>query len=60
MSSATRIENMQLKDKLHKLLLFIEREGYRKCDIPACNCGSWHKVEKDIRLGNEFTGENEL
>ena len=22
---------------------FLRREGYRACDIPACNCGSWHK-----------------
>lgn len=22
---------------------FLEREGYRYCDIPACNCGSWHQ-----------------
>lgn len=22
---------------------FLEHEGYRRCDIPACNCGSWHK-----------------
>jgi hypothetical protein len=21
---------------------FILREGYRRCDISACNCGSWH------------------
>ena len=21
---------------------FIRREGYRRCDIAACNCGSWH------------------
>lgn len=21
---------------------FIGREGYRRCDIAACNCGSWH------------------
>lgn len=21
---------------------FLRREGYRRCDIPACNCGSWH------------------
>ena len=26
-----------------KALAFLEREGYRRCDIPACNCGSWHK-----------------
>ena len=23
---------------------FIAREGYRRCDIPACNCGSWHDM----------------
>lgn len=22
---------------------FIERLGYRHCDIAACNCGAWHK-----------------
>lgn len=21
---------------------FLERNGYRKCDIPSCNCGSYH------------------
>ena len=21
---------------------FIRKEGYRRCDIPACNCNSWH------------------
>jgi hypothetical protein len=21
---------------------FILRAGYRRCDVPACNCGSWH------------------
>ena len=27
----------------------LERDGYRRCDIPACNCGSWHRPmsEKD-------------
>lgn len=24
---------------------FIAREGYVRCDIPACNCGSWHPRE---------------
>ena len=23
---------------------FLEREGYRRCDISACNCGSWHRA----------------
>ena len=22
---------------------FLESEQYRRCDIAACNCGSWHK-----------------
>lgn len=22
----------------------LERNGFRRCDIPACNCGSWHQV----------------
>ena len=22
---------------------FLRREGYRACDVAACNCGSWHK-----------------
>ena len=25
---------------------FLLREGHRFCDIPDCNCNSWHKVEK--------------
>jgi hypothetical protein len=24
---------------------FIRHLGFRRCDIPACNCGSWHKWE---------------
>lgn len=28
-----------------KQAAFLERQGYRRCDIPACNCGSWHKWE---------------
>ncbi|MCP4897850.1 MAG: DUF550 domain-containing protein [bacterium] len=33
------------RDEYFKLLAFLEREGYRKCDIAACNCGSWHKPD---------------
>jgi len=22
---------------------FLEREGYRRCDMAACNCGLWHQ-----------------
>lgn len=27
---------------------FLEREGYRRCDRPACNCGSWHREAEPI------------
>lgn len=30
--------------------LFLERHGYRRCDIPACNCGSWHGGYANERL----------
>lgn len=25
----------------------LERDGYRRCDTPACNCGSWHRHAKE-------------
>lgn len=35
------------REQLIDLLL---REGYRPCDIPACNCGSWHGGHASQRL----------
>lgn len=29
---------------------FLWRHGYRRCDIPACNCGSWHGGHANMRL----------
>lgn len=29
---------------------FLRRHGYRRCDIPACNCGSWHGGHANARL----------
>ncbi|MBK8189035.1 MAG: hypothetical protein IPK79_01115 [Vampirovibrionales bacterium] len=29
---------------------FLRRRGYRRCDIPACNCGSFHGGHADDRL----------
>ena len=29
---------------------FMIRQGYRFCDIAACNCGSWHGGHADNRL----------
>ena len=34
-----------LRDALERAESFIAREGYRRCDVPACNCGSWHPSE---------------
>lgn len=38
-------ELRQARDECRKMAAFLERQGYRKCDIQACNCGSWHKWE---------------
>jgi hypothetical protein len=32
-----------LKEENEKLRWFLIREGYVRCDSPACNCESWHK-----------------
>ena len=32
-----------IRQRQNKAEDFLTREGYRACDIPACNCGSWHK-----------------
>lgn len=32
-------------------LTFLERRGYRRCDIMACNCNSWHGGHAEQRLG---------
>ena len=37
---AERIE--ALEEGRRNALHFIEQRGYRRCDIPACNCNSWH------------------
>lgn len=29
---------------------FIEQKGYRRCDIPACNCPYWHGGNAETRL----------
>jgi hypothetical protein len=29
---------------------FLRARGYYRCDIPACNCGSWHGGHAESRL----------
>lgn len=33
-----------------RALDFLERRGYRRCDMPACNCNSWHQGHAEARL----------
>lgn len=37
-------ERDESRAEKYELLLVLERHGFRRCDIPACNCGSWHQV----------------
>lgn len=34
----------RLTRELDELKTFLLRSGFRRCDIPACNCNSWHHV----------------
>jgi len=34
-------ERLQRGDSAQEVL---RRLGYAFCDVPACNCGSWHKL----------------
>lgn len=42
---------MDLQAEIDKLRGFIESRGYRRCDVPACNCGSYHGGHATQRLG---------
>jgi hypothetical protein len=33
-----------LQQRLDKAEWVLKNSGFRHCDIPACNCGSWHQV----------------
>lgn len=38
------------QDELDARRDFMTRRGYRFCDMPACNCNSWHGGHADRRL----------
>jgi cell division protein FtsB len=42
---AQHSEIEQLKAERDALTDVVHRSGFRRCDIAACNCGSWHQVE---------------
>lgn len=35
----------EAKQRLLNAERILERLGYRRCDIPACNCNSYHKQQ---------------
>jgi hypothetical protein len=43
-------ERDELTDELERRRWYMEQAGYRRCDIPACNCNSWHGGHADQRL----------
>jgi hypothetical protein len=48
MEAADRIE--ELESALDRALTCLALHGYQRCDIPACNCGSWHGGHAQQRL----------
>jgi hypothetical protein len=38
-------EIVELKAERDALTDVVHRSGFRRCDIAACNCGSWHQAE---------------
>ena len=49
-SPCNNCQQQELKAEIDKLLCFISREGYQKCDIAACNCGSFHDHRIHVKL----------
>ena len=42
-----KIQNKDVFDlerRLSSAEWVLENSGFRRCDIPACNCNSWHQV----------------
>src|SRR5688572_7626575 len=37
------LEVIDVRRQRDKALTFLEREGYRRCDMLACACGEWHR-----------------
>jgi hypothetical protein len=38
----------------------LERFGYRRCDIPACNCGGWHGGHVEARYEEACQAMDEI
>ena len=42
------------KEELYARRDFMPRRGYRMCNIPACNCNSWHGGKAGDRLSEMY------
>lgn len=43
-ASQRELEIYELRQRLEKAEWVLQSSGFRRCDIAACNCGSWHQV----------------
>ena len=55
-----RASEWEYKERAENAESFIGHRGYRRCDIPACNCGSWHGGDMEQRFDelHDAIGEN--
>lgn len=42
--NADLTELPRVRERLRQAEWVLEASGFRRCDIPACNCNSWHQV----------------
>ncbi len=47
---SARRDFLQLCAEVEYAKSFLAMMGYRRCDIPACNCGLWHGGNAELRL----------
>lgn len=43
--NAMAAEMLAARETERELVDVLRRNGFRKCDVPACNCDSWHQVD---------------
>lgn len=46
----TSMSAEELRQRLERAEWFINSQGYRRCDIAACNCPYWHGGNASERL----------
>lgn len=58
--AAAREDGGIAKDRVLAIEGFLLREGYVRCDIPACNCPYWHGGHASRRLEEIYDALGEL